>query len=901
MTKSWHEYPFQGRDKKSRRPTRTKPKILKGARPFLERLENRMLLAFTAAVNGQTVTFTSSDTTDSLYLQTDTTSGHLEWQDSNSSKWNDLGFVPGQGGDAKVTLEVYNPVHLGPIVGGGDNLTFEGYSAGNSSGMAGFIGPSQVYVDNNIHTEGGGLTIQYVQGLDVSSNVVVSTRELENYSSLSSSQEQNNASTGNSGAITFGVGNLDPLNQIFNPALQTPQINIDQGALVLANTTVGYSSGDINFSATNESWNLSGLGALGGSLSLLAREADIYVDNNAVISGNDVSLGSQGGDESIIQYASSEAGQAAANAPTTEYQNAASNPTSQLIGAALGGALSTGLATLVNKVPVLSHILSPGLASFVFKDGTARVEVENGAKIIADGDVTVSATANSIANGAAGYDESGGVSSSIGNALGIELSIAASYAQSNTFALVDSNATIDAGGSVTIQTSGITDPKAVAAIGQDLSAGTAQGPVQPGGSPPMAAANPPSNVKQLGIAVAIANQTSKATVSQGASITAGGDITVAAGGSNGNTNNPYGEVETQSYRDGSAGVAININLDLTDVEAEVDGSLTADLSQVKSAGVNHLTFNPFTQADLADSIIDFGQVDGYQTGEAITYNSGPGGPIGGLTDGQTYYVIVVDPERIRLASTQDNATAGNYIVFQQYPTLDAATSASLDSGTALTFAEGPALSAADAATTLTFTPGPSMTGDPTLAFTPGQGNTPATIDRSSGNWLADGFRPRQYRLGTLANNACTIRSICSNLEHSLLCPIPRTCPPKSPAPRAWPGSIRWRSPAEAGSQTASRPVRPSRSPERAVTTGPIPLRPFQSTARRSTCPQRASRAKPPPPAQLPPRRGRAFPEPLPWGRATGLRAASLRATPSRSPVRLTTMALTPFNRSTAQL
>jgi hypothetical protein len=387
MARSWHKYRANGLDKKPRRTLRKKPTLSKGTRPFLEMLENRLLLTFSASVSGDTVTFTSSDTTDSLYLRTDPAGGDLEWQDSNSTSWNDLGFVPGQGGDTKVVLEVYNPVHLDAIAGGGGDLTFEGYSAGSSGGMAGFIGPSNIYIDGNIHTKGGDLTIQYAQGLQMGQNIVVSTRQLSSYASLTSSQEQNNPSTGKSGAITLSVGNVDPLNQYFNTAFQTPQINIDQGALVLANTTVtnssgqlvpdpnGYSAGEINFSATNKSWNLSGLGALGGSLSLLAREADIYVDNNAVIRGNDVSLGSQGGDESIIQYASSAAGQAAASKAT--YQNAASNPTSQTIAAALGGALSTGLATVVNKIPALAHILSPGLASFVFKDGTARVEVEN--------------------------------------------------------------------------------------------------------------------------------------------------------------------------------------------------------------------------------------------------------------------------------------------------------------------------------------------------------------------------------------------------------------------------------------------------------------------------------------------------------------------------------------------
>ena len=312
---------------------------------------------------------------------------------------------------------------------------------------------------------------------------------------------------------------------------------------------------------------------------------------------------------------------------------------------------------------------------------------------------------------------------------------------------------------MTIETSGNTIPEAQATIAQNVSSTPATTAGQPA-----VPANPPTNVKQFGIAVGIANQTSEATVAQGATITAGGDITVAAGGSGSNQNNNYTTVLTQSYRDGSAGVAININLNFTNVKAEVDGSLTGDTSQIESGGASQLSFNPFTQADLADSIIEFGQVDGYQTGDQVTYASGPGGPIGGLQSGQTYYVIVVDPDRIRLASTLADAQAGNYIVFTPYPTLEVPTSAALSGGTSLTFAQGPALSASAADTTLTFTPGPtkSMTGAPSLAFTPAEANSPATIARSTGNWVNDGFMPGDEISvsGTLANNGIyTIGSI----------------------------------------------------------------------------------------------------------------------------------------------
>ena len=742
---------FQNSSSLARR-LRRRP-IVKSLRygPGLEVLENRTLLAFTANVSGTSVKFTSSNTTDALYLQTDAFSGDLQWRDSSSGTWNDLGFIPGSGGNTTVTLEIYNPVFIETIFGAGGDLTFEGYSTPGNDGTVGFIGPSQVSVDGGIHTEGGGLTLQYLQGLTVNSDAVLSTRQLADYALLTPGQEQNNPSTGNSGAITLGVGNLDPLNQILNIKFQTPQINIDSGALILANTTTtqggvlvpdshGHQAGEIHVSATNFSWTVGGVGLLADSLSLLAREADVYVGSSAAIRGDDVGLTAQGGDINVVQYLTGAAlGVSYSQVPTT-----ASADIADFAAGAVGALIS---ASLQAKFPALKSILSPGFASFTFKQGTARVEVEQNAQIDADGSVTVSATANALAQGQAAYSGSG-ISSSLQNSRGIMASVAGSYAESDTYALIDAGATINAGGSVTIETSGITNSNTIADVFQNVADG-----------------NPPTNTKQFAIAVSVAQQTSKATVSQGATVTAGGIITVSAGGTGGNQNTNKSEAVTTSYRDGSAGVAVDVDVNINDVEATVDGSLTADLSQMKAAGPTQVTFNPLRQADLADSIIDFGQTDGYQTGDQVTYASGTGGPIGGLTSGQTYYVMVVDPERIRLASTLANAQAGNYIVFEPFPTLAAATSASLPSGTALTFAPGPSLSAASASTSLTFNPGPSMTGSPTLVFTPGQNSTPATIDRSTGSWLSDGFAPGDIITvsGTLENNGnYTIGSISTD-------------------------------------------------------------------------------------------------------------------------------------------
>jgi hypothetical protein len=51
---------------------------------------------------------------------------------------------------------------------------------------------------------------------------------------------------------------------------------------------------------------------------------------------------------------------------------------------------------------------------------------------------------------------------------------------------------------------------------------------------------------------------------------------------------------------------------------------------------------------------------GFATGDAVAYVSS-GSAIGGLTDGTTYFVIRVDPNTIKLATTASNATAGTAI------------------------------------------------------------------------------------------------------------------------------------------------------------------------------------------------------------------------------------------------
>src|SRR5262249_4463742 len=65
-----------------------------------------------------------------------------------------------------------------------------------------------------------------------------------------------------------------------------------------------------------------------------------------------------------------------------------------------------------------------------------------------------------------------------------------------------------------------------------------------------------------------------------------------------------------------------------------------------------------TAVNGTNDIIDFGVAHGLVTGQAIVYRKGGSNTaIGGLTDGQTYYVIVVNATAIKLAASQGDALA----------------------------------------------------------------------------------------------------------------------------------------------------------------------------------------------------------------------------------------------------
>ena len=114
-----------------------------------------------------------------------------------------------------------------------------------------------------------------------------------------------------------------------------------------------------------------------------------------------------------------------------------------------------------------------------------------------------------------------------------------------------------------------------------------------------------------------------------------------------------------------AGVAIN-NISNSILASINDSTVTAagNLNVTATTSAPNVTFNPSTE--LSGNTITLPGNPLLHNGEAVTYFDGGSSntPIGGLSNGTTYYVIIpnpASPNQIELASSSANATAGTPI------------------------------------------------------------------------------------------------------------------------------------------------------------------------------------------------------------------------------------------------
>ncbi|MEI8370631.1 MAG: Ig-like domain repeat protein [Planctomycetia bacterium] len=81
----------------------------------------------------------------------------------------------------------------------------------------------------------------------------------------------------------------------------------------------------------------------------------------------------------------------------------------------------------------------------------------------------------------------------------------------------------------------------------------------------------------------------------------------------------------------------------------------------ESPTLGETTTIPTSSVTVTGDTIALSSAHGWQTGNRIVYRSGSGTAIGGLTDGTSYFVIVVNATTVKLATTLENAVANRAI------------------------------------------------------------------------------------------------------------------------------------------------------------------------------------------------------------------------------------------------
>lgn len=537
-------------------------------RLLLERLEDRTLLDITPIISGNTVDFICN-AAESVYLSSDM--GILQYAQDGSA---------------------YSAVS-------GFDLTTADRTI-NSSNL--------IIVAGNLYTGGEDLTVHSDTGIEVESNVVISTRDISN---LFSGNHLTDPSTANSGALTFEVKNSDPFDPIPFAINTAPHITLNTDSKLLAqaiNQATSYTPGDVSLAATNTNLSLDLL--VYKDIGVVVRDAAITV-TGANIQGDTVDIEATGGDIALADQLNQVMNDNAATWLNGLIQNV------------------TGYVTQYTTLPV----------SFMYKKGTAEVTVGAGSSISASGNVTVSAAASADATGQALYY----MSTRVGGSFGFN------WAETSATALIDQNALITSLGSVTVTSHAKNTINGAARVTQNIGGAASQNP-----------STNTSNIEVSG-AVGVSDLTSHVTVAQNASIVASRGVTIDAEGEYSNKLS----VQTASYYSGQVGMTFFLGYTESDVKAEVDGNITVNAAGATAASA---TFNPYTDIDFATSTIRLGSTSGLTTGDVLRYSSGIGAPIPGLADDTNYYVIVLDGQHVKLAATPEDAKNGNAITFGVFPT-----------------------------------------------------------------------------------------------------------------------------------------------------------------------------------------------------------------------------------------
>ena len=159
-------------------------------------------------------------------------------------------------------------------------------------------------------------------------------------------------------------------------------------------------------------------------------------------------------------------------------------------------------------------------------------------------------------------------------------------------------------------------------------------------------ANGKTTVPAIAIAITDTDTTSKALIGSNVSIRARGNVTVDA----------KGDVTNQArsaaivYADGTGSVGFAMGSDVTNIVSQVDGHIEAGgISAIKQLKLSQVDEQLNTLRIPNHGLVD-GEIFKYRAATPTAPNQSLA-PIGGLEDGATYRVIVIDSDTIQLAQS----------------------------------------------------------------------------------------------------------------------------------------------------------------------------------------------------------------------------------------------------------
>ena len=509
---------------------------------------------------------------------------------------------------------------------GDDTLTIAGLTSNFDVPISinGGFGFDTVVVSGDLFLPGKDLTIT-AESITVNDGVTISTRQVGG--SQDPQEHRNGTSTGNSGNITFVAESngllFRALATALIPSLSDPTgITIGTGAALVSQVDEAnagnFTPGSITLTARDEN----GLGLPGFLLSgllsgLYKNDAEVSVKDGAVLRGGNISLLA-----------------AAKFSPQPDFLD------QKIFDSEPYSLQETEIGKLLGKIPVtvgkIASLGSKKLTGFLVKKVTGQDSLPlqllgkiSEATINIHQNAEITASANVILESRAIAD----ATTKVDNPL-FSVSLSVGHATAET--LIGTGVQITAGGSVSAVANAAATAKSESETNKNAK------------SNPKVAKD--LSAKTFSLAVSESQTTAHTTLAEGAEIHAGGSVQVTA---NGASENEAG-AKVAIFFDGSFGVSVAVGIDISDIHATVNGTITSAATAAPAFA--------FSNIDKDKDTIDIQSPYSLVTGQAVVYHADPSVAIDKLTDGKTYFAIVEPGSgKIKLAAELGDALRGKAI------------------------------------------------------------------------------------------------------------------------------------------------------------------------------------------------------------------------------------------------